>query len=62
MVNLFQNFVLKLNGSIMPPFAYKTNVRTDSFRINRNDISLITKKIRTRFELDLNKAHGCDNI
>ena len=46
----------------MPPFAYKTNVRTDSFRINRNDISLITKKIRTRFELDLNKAHGCDNI
>ena len=40
----------------MPPFAYKTNVRINSFRINHNDISLTIKNI------DLNKAHGCDNI
>ena len=40
----------------MPPFAYKTNVRINSSRINHNDISLIIKK------LDSNKAHGCDNI
>ena len=44
------------NGSTMPPFAYKTNVRINSLRINHNDISLIIKNI------DLNKAHGCDNI
>ena len=44
------------NGSTMPPFLYKTNVRTNSFRINYNDISLIIKN------LDSNKAHGCDNI
>ena len=40
----------------MPPFAYKTNVRINSFRINHNDISLTIKNI------DSNKAHGCDNI
>ena len=40
----------------MPPFAYKTSVRIDSFHINHNDISLIIKN------LDSNKAHGCDNI
>ena len=40
----------------MPSFAYKNNVRINSFRINHNDISLIIKN------LDSNKAHGCDNI
>ena len=40
----------------MPPFAYKNNVRINSFLINHNDISLIIKN------LDSNKAHGCDNI
>ena len=44
------------NGSIMPQFAYKTNVRINSFCISHNDISLIIKN------LDSNKAHGCDNI
>ena len=39
------------NGSTMPPFAYTTNVRINSFRINHNDISLIIKN------LDSNKAH-----
>ena len=42
----------------MPPFAYKTNVRINYFRININDnnISLIIKN------LDSNKAHGYDHI
>ena len=40
----------------MPQFAYKTNVRINSFCISLNDISLIIKY------LDSNKAHGCDNI
>ena len=44
------------NGSTMPLFACKTNVRINSFRINRDDISLIIKN------LDSNKAHGCDII
>ena len=59
--NLFNDFFASIctpinNGSTMPPFAYKTNVRINSFRINHNDISLIIKN------LDSNKAHGCDNI
>ena len=59
--NLFNDFFASIctpinNGSTMPPFAYKTNVRINSFRINHNDISLTIKNI------DLNKAHGCDNI
>ena len=37
-------------------FAYKTNVRINSFLINHDDISLIIKY------LDSNKAHGFDNI
>ena len=40
----------------MLPFAYKTNVRINFFRINHNDISLIIKN------LDSNKAHACGNI
>ena len=40
----------------MPPFANKTNVRINYFRVNHNDISLIIKN------LDSNKAHGCENI
>ena len=40
----------------MPPFAYKTNVRINSFHKTHNNISLIIKK------LDSNKAHGWDNI
>ena len=44
------------NGSTIPPFAYKTNVRINSFRINHNDISLIIKYI------DSNKVHGCGKI
>ena len=40
----------------MPPFAYKTNVRINSFRISHNDISLIRKNLNS------NKADGCDNI
>ena len=58
--NLFNYFFASIctlinNGSTMPPFAYKTNVRINSFRKNHN-ISLIIKN------LDSNKAHGCDNI
>ena len=58
--NLFNDFFASIytpinKGSTMPPFAYKTNVRINSFRIN-HDISLIIKN------LDSNKAHGCDNI
>ena len=67
MVNLFQTFVFKLicliifyfnmcapinNGSTMSPFAYKTNVRINSFRVNHKDISLIIKSLNS------NKAHG----
>ena len=59
--NLFNDFFASIctpinNGSTMPPFAYKNNVRINSFLINHNDISLIIKN------LDSNKAHGCDNI
>ena len=57
--NLFNYFFASIctlinNGSTVPPFAYKTNVRINSFR--KNHISLIIKN------LDSNKAHGCDNI
>ena len=59
--NLFNEFFASIctpinHGSTIPPFAYKTNVRINSFRINHNDISLIIKNI------DSNKAHGCDKI
>ena len=59
--NLFNDFFASIctpinNGSTLPPFAYKTNFKINSFRINHNDISLIIKN------LDSNKAHACDNI
>ena len=59
--NLFNDFFASIctpvnNGSAMPLFAYKINVRINSSRINHNDISLIIEN------LDSNKAHGCDNI
>ena len=40
----------------MSPFAYKTNVKIDSFPVNHNDIALIIKSLAS------NKAHGSDNI
>ena len=59
--NLFNDFFASIctpinNGSTMPPFAYKSNVRINSFCINHNDISLIIKTLVS------NKAHGGDNI
>ena len=40
----------------MSTFAHKSSVRINSFRKNRNNISLTVKN------LDSNKGHGCDNI
>ena len=59
--NMFNDFFASIctptnNGSTIPLFAYKTNVRINSFRINHDYISLIIKN------LDSNKAYGCDNI
>ena len=44
------------NGSILPQFTYKTDVKINSFRVNQNDISVIIKT------LDAEKTHGWDNI
>ena len=59
--NLFNGFFASIctpinNGSTLPQFAYQTNVKINSFRVNQNDISLIIKT------LDAEKAHGWDNI
>ena len=59
--NLFNDFFASIcttinNGSTLPQFAYKTDVKINSFRVSQNDISLIIKT------LDAEKAHGWDNI
>ena len=59
--NLFNDFFASIytpinNGSILPQFTYKTDVKIDSFRVNQNDISVIIKT------LDAEKTHGWDNI
>ena len=59
--NLFNDFSASIltpinNGSSLPPFAYKTNAKITSFRVNPNDISLTIET------LDPRKAHNFDNI
>ena len=59
--NLFNNFFSAIctpiqNTSIFPPFLYRINTRTTSFRVTKEDILLIIKA------LDSSKAHGWDNI
>ena len=59
--NLFNDFFASIctlinNGSTLPEFAYKTDAKINSFRVNQNDISLIIKT------LDAEKAYGWDNI
>ena len=44
------------NSSVLPLFSYRTNARITSFHFAEEDISLKIKN------LDLAKAHGCDNI
>ena len=44
------------SGSTLPQFAYKTDIKINYFRVNQNDMSLITKTF------DAEKAHGWDNI
>ena len=46
--NLFNDFFASIctsinNGSILPQFAYKTDVKINSFQVNQNDVSLIIK-------------------
>ena len=55
--NLFNYFFASIctpisNGSTLPQFAYKTDVKINSFLVNQNDVPLI---INT---LDAEKAHG----
>ena len=59
--SLFNDFLAPLyttinNGSTLSQFAYKIDVKINSFRVNQNDILLITKTS------DAEKAHGWDNI
>ena len=59
--NIFNNFVASIctpidNTSCLSSFSYRTGSRIKSFHVTENDILAITKT------LDLNKAHGCDNI
>ena len=59
--NLFNDFFASMcapinNGSTLPQFSYMTDVNINSFLVNQNDISLITKT------LNAEKAHGWDNI
>ena len=59
--NLFNDFLAPLyttikNGSTLSQFAYNIDVKINSFRVNENDISLITKTS------DAEKAHCCDNL
>ena len=60
-VNLFNDFFASIctpinNGSTLPQFAYETDVKINSLRVNQNDISLII------ITLDAEEAHGWDNI
>ena len=48
--NLFNDFFASIctpinNQSTLPQFAYKTDVKINSFRVNKNDISLIIKTL-----------------
>ena len=59
--NLFADFFASIctpinNGSTLPQFAHKTDVKINSFRVDQNYISLIMGT------LDAEKAHGWDNI
>ena len=58
--NLFNDFFFVCtpinNGSALPQFAYKTDVKINSFPFNQNDISLIIKALITK------RAHDWDNI
>ena len=59
--NLFNGFFVSIctpmnNGSTLPQFAYKIDVKINSFRVNQNDTLL---NIKT---LDAEKAHGWENI
>ena len=45
-----------VNCSTLPSFSYKTQKRISDIEIKENDILLITKN------LNLNKAHGWDNV
>ena len=59
--NLFNKLFASLctpikNSSVLPLFSYRTNARITSFDFTEEDMSLIIKN------LDLAKAHGCDNI
>ena len=58
--NLFNDFFASMcapinNGSTLPQFSYMTDVNINSFLVNQNDISLITKT------LNAEKAPGWDN-
>ena len=51
--NLFNDFFASIctpihNGSKLPQFGYKTDVKINSFRVNQNDISLIIKTFRCK--------------
>ena len=71
MANLFQIFVKRQifliiffsstctpiqNISTLPPFLYRTNAKTTSVYVTKEDILLIIKT------LDSSKTHGWDNI
>ena len=44
------------NRSTLPQFSYITYVKINSFRVNQNDISLITKTVNAE------KTRGWNNI
>ena len=59
--NIFNNYFASISTtikkvSVLPPFSYKTNTRTNSFKFTESDILSIIKA------LDSTKAHGYDNL